>query len=63
MKEDDLIHIEDWKQNLVPQQAMMARKIDTIDRWGETLTVLTALGGLVLAAMYLYDAWQRSQGG
>ena len=54
MKEDDYIHIEDWRKAEVAQQEAMARKFHAIDRFGETLSILTVVGGLALGIAYLY---------
>lgn len=54
MREDDYIHIEDWRKGEVAQQEVMARKIHSIDRFGEALSVFTVIGGLALAVAYIY---------
>ena len=56
MREDDYIHIEQWRAPEVEQQQAMARKIHSIDKYGETLTILTLLGGLALAIAWIYAA-------
>ena len=60
-EEDDLIHISEGEQRLIPHQVAVNAKIHTIDRWGEVLTVATVAGGLMIAAVYLYGAWQANQ--
>jgi hypothetical protein len=59
MKEDDYIHIEDWKTTDVEKQEVTARRFHAIDRWGETLTIVTVAAGLLLAIAYLYVAFSR----
>jgi hypothetical protein len=59
MREDDYIHIEGWRAPQVAAQETMARKMHAIDRFGETLSVLTVLGGLVLAFAWVYAALNR----
>jgi len=54
MKEDDLIHPEPWKAGDVARQEVAARRFNSIDRYGETLTVVTVATGLVLAIVYVY---------
>jgi hypothetical protein len=61
MKEDDLIHVEEWRKKQVLEQVAVAHKLDVIDRVGETLTVLTVIGGILLAGIYLYYGWLQSQ--
>ncbi len=59
-KEDELIHLAEVEAERIPQQIALANKLDMIDRWGKALTVLTVVIGLVIAAVYLYGAWERS---
>src|SRR5881409_2224607 len=58
MREDGYLHLAGDAAKLIPQQIAMAHKLDVVDRWGKTLTIFTAMGGLLLAAAYLY---QRSE--
>jgi len=57
MREEDLIHLGPGEEKMIPQQVDLAKKMDAIDVWGKSLTVLTVALGLVLAAIYLYHAW------
>jgi hypothetical protein len=57
MHEEDLIHLGAGEEREIPEQVTLARRLDAIDRWGKTLTVLTIVLGLGLAAGYLYKAW------
>jgi hypothetical protein len=56
MREDDYLHLSAGEERLIPQQVATFRKIGSIDRWGITLTILTSVLGLALAALYLYRA-------
>lgn len=58
--EDDVIHLEDTSDTAIAQQMEIARKLDTIDRWGKSLTVIAFLYGLILGGLYLYRAWIES---
>jgi hypothetical protein len=58
--EDDLIHIGPGEEKMIPQQVQMATKLAAVDRWGKTLTVFAFVFGLVIAATYLYQAWEAS---
>lgn len=60
MREEDLIHLGPGEERLIPQQTAMARRMDTIDAWGKSLTIATVAMGLVLAAVYLYGAWVQN---
>ena len=42
------------------QQVEMTKKISKIDRWGQVLTIVLALYGIILAGIYIYQAWQQS---
>ena len=42
------------------QQKEMTKKIAKIDRWGQVLTIVLALYGIILAGIYIYQAWQQS---
>ena len=59
-KEDELIHLGAGEEKRIPEQVALAQKLDTIDRWGKTLTVLTLAFGLLIAAVYLYGVWRQS---
>jgi hypothetical protein len=56
--EDDTIHINDQEAALVSAQAQAAHRIDVIERWGKSLTVLLVLYGLCIGAYYLYNLWE-----
>ena len=60
MKEDDYIHVEDWKGAEVAKQEAAVSRFRAIDRWGELLTIITIVAGLTLAVTYLYVALFRS---
>ena len=59
-KEDELVHLGAGEEKHIPEQVALAQKLDTIDRWGEILTVLVAASGLVLAAIYLFGVWRQN---
>jgi hypothetical protein len=58
--EDDLIHVGPGQERLIPQQIQMAAKLEVVDRWGKILTVIIAAAGLLIAAVYLYQALEAS---
>lgn len=55
MKEDDYLHLSAGEERLIPQQVAIFHRIGAIDRWGITMTVVTVVLGLGLAALYLYQ--------
>jgi hypothetical protein len=57
-REDDRIHFSDQEAALVNQQTQVAHRIEVIEKWGKTLTVVLVLYGMALAAYYLYTLFQ-----
>jgi len=53
-REDDSIHLEG---NVTHDQIALAHKLELIDKWGKSLTVVAIVFGLALAAIYLYQVW------
>jgi hypothetical protein len=58
--EDDTLHVLDSDIAMVPRQAAVARKLESIDRWGQALTVIALAYGLAVGCGYLYQAWVAS---
>ena len=58
--EMDVVHIRDTDAALIPGQEALARRLDKIDLWGKLLTAAIVVFGLLLGALYLYNAWQAS---
>ena len=56
LHEDDNLHIDLQAKNR--KQMVFYRTIHSIDRWGEILTAITVAGGLVIAAVYIYQVWE-----
>jgi hypothetical protein len=54
MREDDYVHLSAGEERLIPQQVATFKTIGAIDRWGITMTIVTVVFGLALAALYLY---------
>ena len=61
--ENDVIHLGPGEEKEIPRQASLALKMNSIDRWGKTMTVITAVLGLALASAYLYEAWESPHPG
>jgi uncharacterized membrane protein len=55
--EEDLIHLGPGEERQIPGQVALAERLKTVDRWGKILTVITALVGLAIAAVYLYQVF------
>jgi hypothetical protein len=61
--ENDVVHLGAGEEKEIPRQVSLARKMDMIDRWGKTMTIIIALIGLGLATAYLYQAWESPNPG
>ena len=59
-QEDELVHLAAGEERMIPHQVALAHKMDVVDKWGKTLTVVTAAVGLLIAAAYLYSQFQRN---
>ena len=57
-QEDDQLHVLNAAP--VAQQVAVAQKLDQIDKWGKTLTVIAVVFGLLVAAAYVYQVWVQS---
>ena len=60
MGEDGFIHISEVGSKMIPHQIALAHKLDVVERWGKSLTVVTLVAGLLLASIYLSQVWQAS---
>ena len=60
MHDENFIHLGPGEEIYISKQADLTRKLHRVDRWGETMTVLTAAGGILLAVLYVYQTWQSS---
>jgi len=59
--EDDSLHVGDVDSGAATsQQVALAKRLESIDRWGKILTVLALVSGLALAGVFLYTAWMES---
>ena len=48
-----------WRAACSTDQVSLAHRLALIDRWGKSLTVVVALYGVALAAIYLYQVWNN----
>ena len=58
-REDKTLDILE-SESAAGQQIQMTKKITKIDRWGQVLTIVLVLYGIILAGIYIYQAWQQS---
>ena len=54
--EDDSLHVLN-AETAVPRQVAVAHKLEIIDKWGKTLTILTVVAGIMIAGVYFYQMW------
>lgn len=59
-EEDDMLHVRDSEAKLNEKQQRVDRQLTLIDRWGQTLTVLAVVYGLVLGGAFLYQEYVKS---
>ncbi|MBV8831516.1 MAG: hypothetical protein JO217_05795 [Acidobacteriaceae bacterium] len=52
--EDRYVHISEGEARLIPHQVAVNSKIDRIDRWGESLTIIALVTGIALGCVYFY---------
>jgi hypothetical protein len=55
LQEEETLHLCDPAE--ASHQAVIARKLDWIDKWGKLLTVIAVLYGVLLSAAYTYHVW------
>lgn len=58
--DDEFVHLADGEERLIPQQVALGHKLEFIDRWGKGLTVFTVALGVLIAGVFLYQAWVAS---
>jgi len=57
-QEDDNIHVLDGGGEAISRhQVAVAQKLELIDKWGKTLTVITLVFGVILASFFVYHGW------
>lgn len=55
--EEDVVHLAAGEERQIPEQAALARRLEAIDRWGKTLTIVTVAFGVAIGIAYMYQAW------
>lgn len=58
-QEDEAIHLGAGEEKQIPRQLALAHKLEVLDRWGKSLTVVTVLSGLLVAVIYLYGVLEQ----
>jgi hypothetical protein len=60
--EDDFVHLADPTGQLVQNQQKVNRSLLLIDRLGVVFTIVTALYGVGLVAVYIYQGFTQTRG-
>ena len=55
--EDDTLHVMEGDARMIPHQQELAHKLEVIDRWGKSLTVVTVVFGMIVGALWVYQGW------
>ena len=59
-REDDLVHLNEGDVTLINTQKTVDAQLRAVDKWGQTLTIVTVILGLALGSVYLYNGWIAS---
>ena len=58
---DGLVHLVAGEENLPAIQTEVAHKLEVVDRWGKSLTVLLIVYGLAIAFVVARQVWEAGQ--
>ncbi len=58
--EDDSVHLGGDSAAAMTEQVTVAKKLDSIDKWGKVLTVILAITGVILAVLYGLQMWEAT---
>lgn len=59
-KDDVYVHLADAEAPVISEQLTVARKLEKIDYWGKTLTVVDVAFLVVLIGIVCFNAWRTS---
>jgi hypothetical protein len=57
---DPYLHVSPEEMSAVKEQAVVGRRLVSVDRWSKILTAVTVIFGFVLAGLFLYSQWVAS---
>src|SRR5690348_4214980 len=58
-RESDVLHLTTSGGGMMSEQAALAARIRVVSRWGEALTIVVVVYGLVLLVQYGYALWMQ----
>jgi hypothetical protein len=58
-QEDDTLRVLEGS-DAITQQVSIAKKLEQIDRWGKTLTVVALVYGVAVGVSYIYQNWVQA---
>jgi hypothetical protein len=58
--ESDILHVRDAEAGMIKEQSALAIRLDQVDKWGKSLTVVAIVFGMALAVAFLYQQWLLS---
>ena len=53
-REDDIVHVTSGESKVFSKQLNIAQRLQKIDFWGKTLTIVLAVYGLALLGLLIY---------
>ena len=57
--EDDIVHVS-GEGRVLSQQVSLGQKLEKVDYWGKTLTIVLVAYGLLLGGWMIYQGWVQS---
>ncbi len=57
-REDVTVHLVGPEAGLIPEQTHLAARIHKVEVWGQSLTIIMAVYGLTLLAIWAYRIWE-----
>jgi hypothetical protein len=58
--EDDSLHLGATAGVVAQSQSTISTKLDQVDKWGKLLTIVAAIYGVILLAVYFFQYWVQS---
>ena len=59
-RNDESLDVMEKDGRVIEEQKRAYKKIVALDRWGQSLTILTIAYGLVIVIVHLANVWQES---